>query len=116
MGHYYVSLDDAASYGGVEITIDPSAVRTTFFSHRSDRVEWQAPPGEVKAGLNVLAGGPSIKGVLGVAPAVDVSLTLTLFGGGGLIGRVTLEAGRTNVRFNFDISNVDPIPREDAGT
>ena len=110
--YYYVTISSGSGlYDGAGVTLYPTGTTATFFSYRSNSLQWQAPPARVTAGATVVTGGSSIIGVLGVSPPINVALTLTCNGSSGPIGSVTVSPGQTEVPFNFQVS-----PSESLGS
>jgi hypothetical protein len=108
--YYYVSATDGTTtYDSATVTLYPSGTQTTYFSFRANSLQWQAPAARVSAAINATTSASSIRGVLGASPAVNVNLTLTLYGGSGPIGSVTLNAGQSEVPFNFSVSASDAL-------
>jgi hypothetical protein len=108
--YYYVTISNASGlYDGAGVTLYPTGAQATFFSYRSNSVQWQSPPARVSAGATVVTSGSSITGVLGVSPAINVSLTLVCNGSSGPIGSVTLSPGQTEVPFNFHVTPSESI-------
>lgn len=107
--YYYVTVSDNARYDGAGVSIYPSAVQSTYFNYRANSLQFQAPAGRPVAGITVVTGDSSIKGVLGVSPAINTNLTLTCSGATGPIGSVTLNAGQTEVAFNFNVTAAESL-------
>jgi hypothetical protein len=113
--YYYVSLvANENSYDGAAITIYPSSASSTYVSYQSASVSFQAPPARIAGGITVVANAPEIAGTLGASPAVNVDQVLKLYGPSGLIGTVTLPAGKTSVPFDFHVSTTDGLDPAEA--
>jgi hypothetical protein len=113
--YYYVSLAaNENSYDGAGITIYPSTASTTYLSYQSQSVSFNAPPARLAGGITVIANVSEIAGTLGASPAVNVDLTLKLYGNSGLIGTVTLPAGQTMIPFDFHVSASDGFDQAEA--
>lgn len=108
--YYYASITNASgAFDGAAVTVYPTGTQATYFSYRSNSLSWQAPPARVTAGSTVVTSGSSITGVLGVSPAINVTLTLVCSGASGPIGTVTLSPGQTEVPFAFHVTPSESI-------
>ncbi|MBV8519453.1 MAG: hypothetical protein JO197_18825 [Acidobacteria bacterium] len=102
------------SQGG--FTFQPTGANTTTVVIYPQVAQLQMPPCEAISGsLLIVTHSPVVAGQLLVSPPLEVSVTLTLYGNGGVqIGQSTLDAGQSTLNFKWDVSSATPIPESDA--
>ena len=111
---YYVNVLSPGALAGSAVTIYPTVAQATWFSYQQNSLQFQSPAGRASAGATVVTDSPRVGGTLGVSPAINVATVLSLYGAGGLIGSVTLQAGQTSVPFDFQVSGSDSIAEGDV--
>jgi hypothetical protein len=113
---YYVNVLSPAALAGSAVTLYPSAPQATWFSYQSTSLQFQAPSGRASAGATVITDASRVAGTLGVSPGISVATVLNLYGAGGLIGSVTLQAGQTSIPFDFEVSSEASVGEGNAAT
>jgi hypothetical protein len=111
---YYVNVLSPAALAGAAVTLYPSSAQATWFSYQETSLQFQAPAGRASAGATVVTDADRVAGTLGVSPAISVATVLNLYGAGGLIGSVTLQAGQSSIPFDFQVSSSQSIPQAEA--
>lgn len=114
--YYYVTLLSSGSFAGAALTIYPTAAQATYFSCQEGAVQFQAPAAaRLSGGITVVTTDTHVAGNLGVSPAINSDVVLTIYGAGKALGSVTLPAGQTSVPFDFKVESTHPLASDDAG-
>jgi hypothetical protein len=113
--YFYVTVVGSEStFDGAGMTISPSVAQTTWFSYQSQSVQFQAPAARISGGITVVTPNQEVAGTIGVSPAIDVDTVLSIYGDGGMLGSVTLSAGKTSTPFHFDVGGSAGMSLENA--
>jgi hypothetical protein len=113
--YLYVTLTSSGDFDGAAAMLHPTAANTVWFSYQDKSVQMQLPAlSNLSAGITVVTGGINVAGTLGVSPAINTDVVLTL-SGVKPIGAVTLKAGETSVDFDFKVTPVESLPDGGSG-
>ena len=85
-------------------SIAPSAAQSTMVALYPQTLNVQSPAGRMTASATIVTSESSISGRLLISPAVNVPVTLTLYGAGGQLGQQTYDPGSTGGVFDFPVS------------
>jgi hypothetical protein len=108
------SSDLSIMQGG--FTCYPSATAQTTVAIYPQLAQLSFPAANfINGSVTILTSAMMISGNFLVSPAINSDITLTLYGAGGNnIGTVTLPAGQTSVRFDWNVVSGQGMSQEEA--
>lgn len=108
------SADLSIMQGG--FTCYPSATAQTSVAIYPQLAQLSFPAANVISGtVTILTSAAMISGNFLVSPAINSDITLTLYGSGGnIINTLTLPAGQTSVRFDWNVSSAQGMSQDEA--
>jgi hypothetical protein len=111
--YFFVNVLSPGALVGAAVSMYPSATQATYFSSTENSLQFNAPAAvTIGAATTVLTSGNDVAGSLGVSPPIQSDVTLSLYGSGGVIGTVTLEAGQTQMPFDFRVTPSESLGHE----
>ena len=90
----------------------PAAIEMFYLSFQG-AIVYQFPAGDASVGTTIDA-TTNVAGSIIVSPAMNVDFNVTLWGRGTTLGTYTVPAGQTSGSFNFQVSQSDGIPIDQA--
>ena len=102
------------SQGGATIAPNPATSEGTTVNIYPQTLQISGPAGLISAGVTIITSETTIAGRTVISPAVNVAVTVTLYGNGGAqIGQQVYDPGTGGGTFKFDAPSGSAIDSAD---
>jgi hypothetical protein len=92
------------SQGGATIAPSPASSEGTTVNIYPQTLQISGPAGLISAGVTIISSAGNIAGRTVISPAVNVAVTVTLYGNGGAqLGQQVYDAGSGGGAFDFHV-------------